>query len=211
MNAHLDQRVEHYGVPLDAARVAAIVVHGRAQSPEWMREHLVDRLATSDVAFVAPEAAGNTWYPGGFMQDFEANEPWLTWALERIDQLVAQLESAGFPRSRVVLLGFSQGACLLAEYVSRHPARYGGVAILTGGLVGPPGTTWDGGSLDATPVLLATSDVDDWVPLARTEETRDVFTARGAEVTWRVYEGMEHVINDDEVVLVDALLAPSST
>ena len=211
MNAHLDQRVEHYGVPLDAARVAAIVVHGRAQSPEWMREHLVDRLATSDVAFVAPEAAGNTWYPGGFMQDFEANEPWLTWALERIDQLVAQLESAGFPRSRIVLLGFSQGACLLAEYVSRHPARYGGVAILTGGLVGPPGTTWDGGSLDATPVLLATSDVDDWVPLARTEETRDVFTARGAEVTWRVYEGMEHVINDDEVVLVDALLAPSST
>ena len=211
MNAHLDQRVEHYGVPLDAARVAAIVVHGRAQSPEWMREHLVDRLATSDVAFVAPEAAGNTWYPGGFMQDFEANEPWLTWALERIDQLVAQLESAGFPRSRIVLLGFSQGACLLAEYVSRHPARYGGVAILTGGLVGPPGTTWDGGSLDATPMLLATSDVDDWVPLARTEETRDVFTARGAEVTWRVYEGMEHVINDDEVVLVDALLAPSST
>ena len=99
MNAHLEQRVEHYGTPLDSATVAAIVVHGRAQSPEWMREHLVDRLDTTGVAFVAPEAADNTWYPGGFMQDFDANEPSLTWALERIDQLVAQLESAGFPRS----------------------------------------------------------------------------------------------------------------
>ena len=206
MNAHLEQRVEHYGTPLDTATVAAIVVHGRAQSPEWMREHLVDRLDTPGVAFVAPEAADNTWYPGGFMQDFDANEPSLTWALERIDQLVAQVESAGFARSEIFLLGFSQGACLLAEYVSRHAARYGGVAILTGGLIGPPGTTWDGGSLDGTPVVLATSDVDDWVPLARTEETRDVFAARGAEVTWRVYEGMEHIINDDEVRLVGDLL-----
>ena len=91
MNAHLEQRVEHYGTPLDTATVAAIVVHGRAQSPEWMREHLVDRLDTPGVAFVAPEAADNTWYPGGFMQDFDVNEPSLTWALERIDQLVAQV------------------------------------------------------------------------------------------------------------------------
>ena len=98
MNAHLEQRVEHYGTPLDTATVAAIVVHGRAQSPEWMREHLIDRLDAPGVAFVAPEAADNTWYPGGFMQDFDANEPSLTWALERIDQLVAQVESAGFAR-----------------------------------------------------------------------------------------------------------------
>jgi phospholipase/carboxylesterase len=211
MNAHLEQRVEHYGAPLDTAALAAIVVHGRAQSPEWMREHLVDRLDASGVAFVAPEAADNTWYPGGFMQDFDVNEPSLTWALERIDQLVTELESAGFARSRIFLLGFSQGACLLAEYLSRHAARYGGVAILTGGLIGPPGTTWEGGSLDGTPVLLATSDVDDWVPLARTEDSRDVFAARGAEVTWRVYEGMEHVINDDEVQLVGDLLATGRT
>ncbi len=211
MNAHLEQRVEHFGTPLEAATLAAIVVHGRAQSPEWMREHLVDRLDASGVAFVAPEAADNTWYPGGFMQDFDVNEPSLTWALERIDQLVTQLVAAGVGRERIVLLGFSQGACLLAEYLSRHPARYGGVAILTGGLIGPPGTTWDGGSLAGTPVVLATSDVDDWVPLARTEETRDVFAARGAEVTWRVYEGMEHIINDDEVRLVGDLLATKST
>jgi len=207
MNAHFEQRVEHYGAPLASATAAAIVVHGRGQSPEWMRDHLVGRLDAPGVAFVAPEAADNTWYPGGFMQEFEANEPSLTWALERIDQLVAQLEPEGFALAQIFLLGFSQGACLLAEYLSRHPARYGGVAILTGGLIGPPGTTWEGGSLEGTPIVLATSDVDDWVPLARTEESRDVFAARGGDVTWRVYEGMEHIINDDEVRLVGDLLA----
>ena len=106
----------------------------------------------------------------------------------------------------VVLIGFSQGACLLAEYVARHPARYGGVAVLTGGLIGPPGTTWDGPSLESTPILLATSDVDEWVPIGRVEETRTVLTERGADVRWRVYTGMEHVVNDDEVALVAEML-----
>jgi phospholipase/carboxylesterase len=182
------------------------VMHGRAQSPEWMREFLIDRLDVSDVAFLAPEAADNTWYPGGFMQDFEVNEPSLSWALERVDRLVAQV-AADRSLASIFLLGFSQGACLLAEYVSRHPARYGGVAILTGGLIGPPGTTWDGPSLEGTPMVLATSDVDEWVPLARAKESRDVFEARGAEVSWTVFEGMGHIINDDEVRLVRELLA----
>lgn len=207
MNAHLDQRVEHYGAPIATAATVAIVMHGRAQSPEWMREFLIDRLDAPGVAFLAPEAAGNTWYPGGFMQDFDVNEPWLTWALERVDQLVEQVVASGRPRAQIVLLGFSQGACLLAEYVSRRPTRYGGVAILTGGLIGPPSTTWDGPSLDGTPMVFATSDVDEWVPLARAMESRDVFEARGADVSWTVYEGMEHIINDDEIRLVEELLA----
>lgn len=207
MNAHLDQRVETYGEPLDSAATVAVVMHGRGQSPEWMQEFLIDRLDASGIAFLAPEAADNTWYPGGFMQDFEVNEPWLTWALERVDQLVDELVAAGRPRDRIALLGFSQGACLLAEYVSRHAGRYGGVAILTGGLIGPPGTSWDGPSLEGTPMVLATSDIDEWVPLARARESRDVFDARGAAVSWSVYEGMDHIINDDEVRLVGELLA----
>ncbi len=206
MNAHADQRVENYGEPLDTAAKAALVVHGRAQSPEWMREFLIDRLDAPDVAFVAPEAAGNTWYPGGFMQEFDVNEPHLGWALERIDQLIGALEAAGHSRSEIFLLGFSQGACLLAEYLSRHPGRYGGAALLTGGLIGPPGTTWPGESLAGTPVLMGTSDIDEWVPLARAEATRDVFETRGAAVTWRVYRGMEHIINDDEIALVSHML-----
>lgn len=206
MNVHTSQRVEHFGAPLATASTVAVVVHGRAQSPEWMREFLIDRLDVRDVAFIAPEAADNTWYPGGFMQEFDANEPNLTWALDRIDQLVGELVRAGRSRSEIFLIGFSQGACLLAEYVSRHPTRYGGVGVLTGGLIGPPGTTWQGASLDGTPIVIATSDIDEWVPLARAEETRHVFEARGADVTWRVYEEMDHIINDDEVVLVSELL-----
>ena len=209
MNAHADQRVEYYGAPLETAATTAIVVHGRSQSPEWMREFLIDRLDAPEVAFIAPEAAGNTWYPGGFMQEFDVNEPHLGWALERVDQLVLQLQEAGHPRSEIFLVGFSQGACLLAEYVARHPGRYGGVAVLTGGLIGPPGTTWAGDSLEDTPILVATSDIDEWVPLARAVETRDALTARGASVTWREYQGMDHIINDDEITLVSELLARS--
>jgi predicted esterase len=208
MNVHTAQRVAYYGAPLATATTVAIVVHGREHSPEWMREFLIDRLDVRDVAFIAPEAADNTWYPGGFMQEFDANEPNLAWALDRIDQLVGELVAAGRSRSEIVLIGFSQGACVLAEYVSRHPARYGGVGVLTGGLIGPPGTTWNGASLEGTPILIATSDSDEWVPLARAEETRDVFEARGAEVTWRAYEGTDHIINDDEIVLISELLAP---
>jgi phospholipase/carboxylesterase len=207
VNAHRDQRVERFGAPLDDATAVAIVMHGRGQNPEWMREHLIDRLDAPEIAFLAPEAADNTWYPGGFMQDFDVNEPSLTWALERVDQLVTELVAGGRRRDRIALLGFSQGACLLAEYVSRHPCRYGGVAILTGGLIGPPGTTWDGPSLAGTPIVLATSDVDEWVPLDRASESRDVFGERGAEVSWTVYEGMDHIINDDEIRLVGELLA----
>jgi phospholipase/carboxylesterase len=206
MNVHAAQRVEHYGAPLATASTAALVIHGREQSPEWMRECLIDRLDVADVAFIAPAAADDSWYPGGFMDEFDVNEPYTTWALERIDQLVGELVHAGHARSEIFLLGFSQGACLSAEYVSRHPTRYGGVGVLTGGLFGPPGTTWHGPSLEGTPIVIATSDIDEWIPLCRAEETRDVFESRGAEVTWRVYEGMDHIINDDQIALVSKLL-----
>jgi predicted esterase len=208
-NVHAAQRVEYYGAPIDSADVAALVVHGRAQHPEWMREFLIGRLPADvfdRVAFVAPEAAENTWYPGGFMQPFADNEPHLTWALERVDELVGELEASGHDRADLRLIGFSQGACLLSEYIARRPARYGGVAALTGGLIGPPGTAWDGPSLESTPVLLATSDIDEWVPIGRVAETRDVLTRRGADVHWRVYDGMGHIINDDEVALVADML-----
>lgn len=207
MNAHLDSRVEQYGPALEDAAQVAIVVHGRSQAPEWMREFLIDRLGRTDLCAIAPAATGNTWYPGGFMDDTAVNEPHLIWALERIDRLVTEVEDSGRNRSELHLIGFSQGACLVAEYVSRHPGRYGGVAILTGGLIGPPGTRWEGGSFEGTPALIASSDVDDWVPIERVEETRAVFESRGAEVTYRVYAGMGHIINDDEVRLIDEMLS----
>lgn len=207
MNAHLEQRIERYGAPPETAAKVAIVVHGRDQRPEWMREWLIDRLDAPDVAFVAPEAADNTWYPCLFTHEVAANEPHLTWALDRLDAIVAELERAGRTRDELFLVGFSQGACVVAEYLCRHPGRYGGAAILTGGLIGPPGTSWDGASFEGTPIVVATSDADEWVPIERAARTRDVFESRDADVTWRVDHGLDHVIDDDQVRLVEALLA----
>jgi phospholipase/carboxylesterase len=126
--------------------------------------------------------------------------------MDCLDNLVASLSARGCPRDALRLVGFSQGACIVAEYICRHPQHYGGVAALTGGLIGPEGTTWSGDSLADTPILLATSDIDPWIPLARAEESRDVLTERGAVVDFRVYEGMDHIINDDEIAALRQLI-----
>jgi len=210
-NSHAAQGVRYYGDTLADADRVAVVVHGRDQDPEWMREHLVARLDVPGTAYVVPAAADRTWYPASFMDPLDENEPRLTWALDRIHGLVDDLVQSGRDPGEIYLIGFSQGACLVLEYLNRHPAPFGGVAGLTGGLFGPPCTTWAGPSLSGVPVLLASSDVDELVPLARVEETRRALAARGAVVTWRVYKGMGHEIIDDEVTLVEKLLAGAPT
>jgi phospholipase/carboxylesterase len=205
-NPHVCQPVAEWGEPAATAERIAVVVHGRDQDPTWMYEHLVSRLDVPGTSYAAPSAADRSWYPAGFMAPRADNEPGCTWGLACLHALVAELVDAGHGEREISLLGFSQGACLVLEYVSRHGGDFGGVAALTGGLIGPPGTAWHGPPLDGVPVLLATSDVSEWVPLTRVEETRRVLEARGAEVTLRVYEGMGHEINDDEIALVEALL-----
>jgi predicted esterase len=205
-NAHLTTSVHRRGSAFLAA--GAVVVHGRDQGPEWMIEQLLDRLPELPVVYVLPEAAGNSWYPGRFMEPVEANEPWLSWTLERIGELVDEL---GLPSERVALVGFSQGACSVLQYAALHPTRWGAVVGLTGGLVGPPGTSWDGPSLEHTPVFLGTSDVDELVPLSRVEETAEAFRRRGAEVEVAIYKGMGHEICDEEVNATARLLAIMAT
>ncbi|MCU1380856.1 MAG: putative hydrolase [Acidimicrobiales bacterium] len=186
----------------------AVVVHGRDQSPEWMFEHLLDRLPELPLAYVVPEADGQSWYPGRFMEPSEANEPWLSWTMERISRLV---DALALPPERVALVGFSQGACSVLQYASDHPTRWGAIVGLTGGLVGPPGTSWDGPSLERTPVFLGTSDADEWVPLPRVQETAEAFRRRGAEVELAVYQGMGHEICEAEVAATARLLAVMAT
>jgi predicted esterase len=205
-NPHACQPVERWGEPVAHAERVAIVVHGRGQDPAWMHESLVSRLDVPGTAYLAPRAAERTWYPAGFMAPRADNEPDCTWGLACLHALVGELVEAGRAYRELALLGFSQGACLTLEYLSRRGGDFGGVAALTGGLIGPPGTTWSGPSLAGVPVLLATSDIDEWVPLARVEETRRVLEHRGAQVTWRVYEGLGHEINDDEIAFVEKLL-----
>ncbi|GGX95639.1 phospholipase [Massilia dura] len=186
---------------------AVIALHGRGQPPAFIDDLLV-RLNRPSLRYATPRAPGDAWYPERFMAPRELNQPQLDAALATLDEQVYQLEAAGLERAQIVLLGFSQGACLACEYLYRHPGRWGGLVALTGGLIGPEGTTWPtlADSLAGTPVLMTNGDVDPWVPLARTRASADVFRAMGGRVAERVYPGRPHAIDADEVANVRNLL-----
>jgi predicted esterase len=174
-------------------------VHGRNAGAENILD-LVPRFDRFDFTYLAPSASGRTWYPLSFLSETSKNEPGLSSGLAMLDSLVADVVAAGVPKERVVLSGFSQGACLTAEYAVRHADRFGGLVIFSGGLIGPPGTTWSRpGSFSGTPVFLGCSDVDAHIPKQRVEESAAVFARMGADVTLRLYPGMGHLINDDEI------------
>ncbi|HEX2090843.1 MAG TPA: hypothetical protein VHG28_00520 [Longimicrobiaceae bacterium] len=203
---HQGQRVGTAGVPLAEARAAMVMVHGRGASAEDILT-LVPALDRPEFAYLAPQAAGNTWYPNSFMAPIPSNEPGISSGMQAIRDLLARVEAAGIPPERTMLLGFSQGACLSLEFAARHSRRYGGVAGLSGGLIGPDGTPRDyAGSLDGTPVFLGCSDVDFHIPARRVEFSARVLEGLGAEVTLRLYPGMGHLVNEDEIAQVQALM-----
>ena len=194
------------GPPPEAAAATLVLLHGRGGSAEDILS-LYAELGLPEFGALAPQAAANSWYPNSFLAPLEANQPYLDSALRRIESIVAGLLARGVPRDRVVVLGFSQGACLTLEYTARHPRRYGAVVGLTGGLIGPPGTPRDyAGTLDDTHVFLGTSDPDPHVPLSRVRETEAVLTRMGAAVELRRYPGMPHTVNPDELDATRSLL-----
>ena len=163
---------------------------------------IADEVMFPGVAYLAPQAAGSTWYPSPFTAPLEANEPYLSSALEVLSSLLARVETA-MPAEKVVLLGFSQGACLILEFAARHARKYGGVVGLSGGLIGPDGTPRDyTGDFQGAPVFLGCSDVDPHIPKERVIEAADVFKRMGADVTIRLYPGMGHMVNADEIEAV---------
>jgi predicted esterase len=195
-----------YGAPLARARLAAILLHGRGKSPEDIMG-VADRLNLRDVAYVAPAAAANSWYPKSFLAPIGENEPGLSSSVRALDRLVMELEEDGFPSERVAILGFSQGACVALEFAARQRRRYAGIAGLSGGLFGPIGTPlrYDG-SLEHTPVFLGCSDIDRFIPLQRVHESAEVFRRIGAAVDERIYIGMGHTIDRDEIDAVHNLI-----
>jgi phospholipase/carboxylesterase len=204
---HRAHPVAEAGAPLARAKAAMIMLHGRGGGAEDILA-LADALAQPDFAYLAPQAAGHSWYPYPFTAPIKRNEPSLSSALRVIDRSLERLGDSGFPLERVALLGFSQGACLGLEYAARHARRYGGVIGLSGGLIGPEGTPRDyPGSLAGTPVFLGCSDIDPHIPVARVRETTAVLRRLGAAVTERIYPGMGHAINEDEISFVRDLLA----
>lgn len=207
---HAGQPVAEAGSAIDQARAAVVMVHGRNAGPANILD-LVPRLARPELAYLAPAASGRTWYPYSFMAEIASNEPGLSSGLAVLEAAIARIEAAGVPQSRIVLVGFSQGACLAAEFAVRHAARFGGVVIFSGGLIGPPGTHWDyPGSFEGTPVFLGCSDQDSHVPEPRVNESASVFARMGADVTKRIYPGMGHVVNDDEIAFARTVLDAAS-
>lgn len=206
MHPHESEPVLSAGQPLGSGRAAMIMVHGRNAGPENILE-LASLIPHPQYSFLAPSAAGGTWYPLSFMAEIARNEPGLSSGLGVIHELVGSIEARGVPRRRIILLGFSQGACLSSEYAVRNASRFGGVVALSGGLIGPPGTVWNyPGSFEGTPVFLGCSDVDSHIPKARVDESAAVFSAMGAAITERIYPGMGHQVNEDELELVREMM-----
>ncbi len=198
------------GRPQGMAELGGVLIHGRYRTPEEM-VWIASRLNLDNIRWIAPSAGRDrTWYPALFMDPVSSNEPFLTQAIRQIDSAVDRASEAGrIEAQHLVMLGFSQGACLTAEYALRHPGRCATMVIFTGGLFGPPGTQWVGspGMLSGTRVLITGSDADDWIPEGRVYETARALECFGAEVRVRIYHGRPHEISDAELVEAGEFIA----
>jgi phospholipase/carboxylesterase len=204
---HQGQPVLTAGEPLERAKAAMIMIHGRGASAEDILG-LVPEVNQPGFIYLAPQAAGSSWYPQSFLAPLASNEPGISSGLAVIAALFEHLRDAGIGPEHTILLGFSQGACLSLEFVSRNPRRYGGAVGLSGGLIGPDGTKRDyPGSLQETPIFLGCSDRDMHIPKERVQFSSEVLQRQGGTVTARLYPRMGHTVNDDELEAVRAMMA----
>ena len=195
---HAGQPVLHAGTPLATAHAAMLLVHGRGASAADIMT-VGQELTHPDFAYLAPQAAGNAWYPNPFTAPIESNEPYLSSAISVLEDVLAKI-TEHVKHERVILLGFSQGACLALEFAARHAQRFGGVVGFSGGLIGPDGTPRDyPGNFHGTPVFIGCSDVDPHIAKARVLEAGDVLKRMGAAVTVKLYPNMAHTVNADEL------------
>src|SRR5437763_14773081 len=199
------QRIVHAGEDLDSARAAMILLHGRGATAEDIMT-IASEVLRPGWAYLAPQAAGNTWYPNPFTAPLESNETYLGDALDTVSRMVGRVE-ARVQTQRVELLGFSQGACLTLEWAARNARRFGAVVGLSGGLIGPDATPRDyPGDFDGTPIFLGCSDIDPHIPMHRVVETGEVLKAMGARVTVRFYPGMAHTVSLEELAELRELM-----
>jgi predicted esterase len=206
MDPHAGERVLFAGAPLNEAKAAMIMLHGRGADAGDIIG-LASTLDREEVAYLAPNAAGNAWYPFPFMTPAAGNEPFLSSALNVVAHLMGEIALAGVPTEKTLILGFSQGACLTLEFAARNPRRYGGIAGLSGGLIGDVvNAEAYTGSLAGTPVFLGCSDSDPHIPLARVQQSTTVMRALGGSVTERIYPRMGHTVVRDEVAEVQRMI-----
>ncbi len=195
------------GKPLSETSKACNMIHGRGATAESILT-LAEHLPLADFSLFAPQATNHSWYPYSFMAPIAQNQPALNSALEQIDDLVKTISDQGINSQHIYLLGFSQGACLTAEYVTRHARQYGGILIFTGGLIGQRLDTSNyQGHFASTPVLITTGDADPHVPVSRVEETVKIMEAKGAVITKKIYKARAHTILPEEINLARGILA----
>lgn len=196
---HQKQTPVFSGTEPEDAKAVMIMIHGRGATAESILM-LADELDVSDLHLAAPQADGFTWYPYSFLAPVQQNEPGLSSGLQAIYDLLTELDSKGFPPEKVILLGFSQGACLASEFAARHPARYGGLIVLSGGLIGEEISSGNySGSLERTPVFMGCSDIDPHIPVERVHASANILEDLGASVTKKIYPGMGHTVTQDEI------------
>lgn len=205
-NSHENAQVVAFGQPLDKAKRVMITIHGRGATAQSMKA-LCDELDLDDTAFLAPQANAYTWYPYSFMSPTDQNQPYLNSALSLLADLEKRVKKQGFSSEQICWMGFSQGACLVSEYTSRNAKRYRGIFVLSGGVIGEyvDASNYKGDFND-TPVFIGCSDVDAHIPVERVHETESVFEKGGADVDKRIYEGMGHHVNEDEIKAMKEML-----
>lgn len=203
---HRGQAIAQMGQPLGTAQGVVVMVHGRGATAADILS-LAAEFGRPDLTYLAPQAAGNSWYPYSFLAPLAQNEPYLSSALSAVGATLKTVVEAGVPQAETVLLGFSQGACLALEFAARHGGRFGALVGLSGGLIGPADIPRDyATNLDGSATFIGCSDVDAHIPLARVHETAQALTQLGAAVTERIYPGMGHTVNADEIAAIRALL-----
>lgn len=203
---HQQSYTARAGVDMKEADAAMIMVHGRGASAESILT-LADEFDNGKIHYAAPQASGSTWYPYSFLAPTDQNEPGLSSGLQAIFDLVSELEENGIPKEKILILGFSQGACLASEFAARHPVKYAGVIALTGGLIGDSVSADNySGSLEGTPYFVGSSDVDPHIPEQRVHDSAEIMEGLGATITKKLYTGMGHTVNMDEIDHIKKLL-----
>ena len=204
---HLFENTQYEGASLKNAKSAIIMTHGRGDNADKMKSLAQELDIPEHTAIVYPIGTDNTWYPKGFMEDWSKNQPWLDSALQNFDAVLKHLNHNGISNEKIFLLGFSQGACLSLEYATRNAQKFAGIAILSGGVIGPHIEKSNyRGDFEKTEIFIGCSDIDHHIPEKRLHESEALVVPMGAKVDKRVYPGMDHIINEDEISKVNQML-----
>lgn len=200
------KKIQSGGMALNETKKVLIMLHGRGANAHDILG-LASHLKVPEYALLAPEATNNTWYPHSFMAKPEQNEPWLSSALNLLQEVVDTATNQGIAPENIYFIGFSQGACLTLEFVARNAQKYGGVVALTGGLIGDKINKANySGNFSDTPIFIGTGNPDPHVPLTRVKESVSILEKMSAKVHLQVYDGRPHTVSQDEIEIANRMI-----